>query len=150
MDRYASATVLYLSFWMVLISTAHGQQSQSSAPGGVSIGRDNNNSPITINPDPNKRSCRDPTHGIERYERSFPVTRESPEMGGGHNQTEWCDSLIENLRGEFPGGNFTPLDSGEHTNNHCPPFNCPQYVYTCTVQVQADPVYALAVGPECR
>lgn len=129
-----------------------GQNSPSStiAQGGVVIGRDNNNSPITINPDPNKRSCRDPSHGVEKYGRTLAVTRDSPEMGGGHNQSEWCNNLIGALRGEFPGGSFQSTGSGEHINNHCAPFNCPQYVYTCTVQVQADPVYVDKISPACR
>jgi len=77
---------------------------------------------------------------IERYGREFDVTRESVEMGGGHNQTEWCDSLKGTLRGEFPGADLSFVRSGEHINNHCPPFNCPQYVYQCTVHVKADPI----------
>ncbi len=114
------------------------------------LGRDNRNSPITINPDVNTLSCRHPSHGVERYQRSFPVTMTSPEMGGGHSQPEWCNSAKGTLAGQYPGGNFSVTGSSESTKNHCSPFNCPQYTYVCTLQVDADPVYKVAVGPECR
>jgi len=77
---------------------------------------------------------------VEGYAREFDVTRESPEMGGGHNQSEWCDTLKATLRGEHPGAQFAVVRSGEHTNNHCAPLNCPQYTYTCTIHVKADPI----------
>jgi hypothetical protein len=117
---------------------------------GVAIGRDNVNSPITINPAPHSQPCRDPSHGIERYQRVLPpVVITSEEMGGGHTQPEWCNRAIQSLAGTYRDGRFTVLSSGESTQNHCPPFNCPQYTYTCTIQVQADPVYKSAIGPEC-
>jgi hypothetical protein len=134
----------------VMLPPRQGSAGQTvTAPGGVAVGG-NANGPITINPDPNKRTCRDPSHGVERYARTLAVTRESPEMGGGHNQGEWCNTLIGTLRGEFPGSAFTRVTSSEHTNNHCSPFNCPQYVYSCTVQVQADPVYVEKASQACR
>jgi hypothetical protein len=85
----------------------------------------------TPRPDPNR---------VPRYTREFDVTRESPEMGGSHNQGEWCTNVIGTLRGEHPQGQFSVVTSGEHINNHCSPFNCPQYVYKCTVHVKTDPV----------
>lgn len=75
-----------------------------------------------------------------RYTREFDVTRESPELGGGHNQGEWCSNVIGTLRGEHPQGQFSVVTKGEHINNHCSPFNCPQYVYSCTVHIKTDPV----------
>lgn len=121
-----------------------------SAPNGVAAGRDINNSPITINPDPNTLSCRHPTHGVEHYQRTFAETKTSGEMGGGHTQDEWCNSAIGTLSGQYPGGNFTVTGKSESSRNHCWPSNCPQYTYVCTIKVEADPVYRVAVGPECR
>jgi hypothetical protein len=137
-----------------VLANAGSDKAVVSAPNGVAngvaVGRDNNNSPITINPDVNTLSCRHPSHGVERYQRSFPVTMTSPEMGGGHSQPEWCNNAKATLAGQFPGGNFSVSGSSESTKNHCPPFNCPQYTYVCTLKVDADPVYKVAVGPECR
>jgi hypothetical protein len=117
---------------------------------GVAVGRDAINSPITVNPAPHSQPCRDPSHGVERYQRVLPgVVMTSEEMGGGHNQGEWCNRAKQTLAGTYRDGRFTVLSSGESTNNHCAPFNCPQYTYTCTFQVEADPVYVSAVGPEC-
>jgi hypothetical protein len=94
--------------------------------------------PILVSAMSVPRDCSGRT--VERYGREFDVTRESPEMGGGHTQPEWCESMKATLRGEQPGADFSVVRSGEHTNNHCSPFNCPQYVYTCTIHVRADPV----------
>jgi hypothetical protein len=121
------------------------QQSQTNSPGAVMGGRD-----VTINPDPEKLTCRHSSHGVERYQRAFNVTRTSGEMGGGHTQDEWCNNVIGALSGEYPGGNFSVVGKDERSKNHCWPSNCPQYTYICTVRVEADPVYKAAVGPECR
>jgi hypothetical protein len=96
-------------------------------------------------------ACRDPSHGIERYAREFDTTKESPEMGGGHSQPEWCNSVIQALRGENPTGSvFSAVSSGEHSRSSCAPLNCPLYTYSCTVHVKADPVYALKDSPACK
>jgi hypothetical protein len=117
---------------------------------GVVIGRDNNNSPITINPAPHSQPCRHPSHGIERYGRILPPSViTSEEMGGGHSKEEWCTKAIQSLAGSYPDGRFTVVSSGDSVKNHCVIVNCPQYTYTCTIQVEADPVYKSAVGPEC-
>lgn len=103
-----------------------------------------------LNSPPEAKACRDPSHGIERYEREFNVTRQSAEMGGGHGQAEWCNNAIAILRGEHPGAAFTVVSSGERTRNHCPPANCPQYTYICTINVRASPVYIEKVSSACR
>jgi hypothetical protein len=121
------------------------QQSQTNSPGAIMGGRD-----VTINPDPEKRTCRHSSHGVERYQRAFNVTRTSGEMGGGHTQDEWCNNVIGTLSGEFPGGSFTIAGKDERSKNHCWPSNCPQYTYICTVRVEADLVYKAAAGPECH
>ena len=69
-----------------------------------------------------------------------PTSFVSREMGGGHNQGELCTNVIGTLRGEHPQDQFSVVTKGEHTNNHCSPFNCPQYVYACTIHVKTDPV----------
>jgi hypothetical protein len=99
---------------------------------------------------PQEKACRDPSHGVERYAREFDVTRESPEMGGGHSQPEWCNNLMGTLRGEQPLGQFSVVSSGEHTNNHCAPFNCPQYVYSCTIHVKTDPIWIEKISSACK
>lgn len=100
-------------------------------------------------PGKQSRACRIPSNGVDHYTREFDVTRDSPEMGGGHTQDEWCKTMISELRGEHPYAAFKVLTKSEHTNNHCPPFNCPQYVYKCTVHVWADPVFKLKVSSAC-
>ena len=94
--------------------------------------------------------CRDPSHGIERYGRTFTVQRTSPEMGGGHGQDEWCQNAISVLRGEFPGAEFSKVNSSESSRSHCPPFNCPQYTYYCTIKIQADPIYNERPSSACH
>jgi hypothetical protein len=95
--------------------------------------------PILVNAMTAPKDCSG--RAIQRFDREFDVTRDSPEMGGGHNQGEWCATLKAIIASEQkPGTNITVVRSGEHTNNHCAPLNCPQYVYTCTVHVKADPI----------
>jgi hypothetical protein len=74
------------------------------------------------------------------FGRELNVVRTSPEMGGGHNQNEWCTNAINSLRGEQPNAQFSVVGSNESTRNHCAPFNCPQYTYTCNIHIKADPI----------
>jgi hypothetical protein len=93
--------------------------------------------------------CRTENNGVERWGREFNTARTSPEMGGGHTQQEWCDTVINIVRGENPKSEITIGGSSETSQNHCAPFNCPQYQYTCTVHVKTDPIYYLKISPEC-
>src|SRR3569832_468807 len=77
------------------------------------------------------KACRDKSHGGERYQREFDVTRTSHWMGGGYSQEPWCRAVINQLRGEHPEGVFTTISSSEEKKNTCVPFICPQYQYTC-------------------
>lgn len=93
--------------------------------------------------------CRDPSHGVERYGRQIEVTRESGWRGGGFNQGAWCSQLTSMLQGENPGATIRVLSSSESSKSTCAPFNCPQYNYRCSVQVQADPIYVLRISDAC-
>lgn len=105
---------------------------------------------LTKPPIPEQKSCRDPSNGIERYNREFDVQRNSPEMSGGHSQPEWCNTMTANLRGEHPLGVFSVLNSSESSRSGCAPFNCPLYTYSCTIHVKTDPIYFDKVSPACR
>ena len=94
-------------------------------------------------------ACRDATHGVDRYQREFNVTRESGWHGGGYSQPRWCEDVMSMLRGEHPQALLTQVSSGEVSRNSCAPANCPQYNYTCTVRVQTDPLYKEAVSSAC-
>lgn len=90
---------------------------------------------------PSTKTCRLPAHGVESYQRSFDVTRESGWRGGGYDQNRWCGDVIGILRGEHPAAVFSVKSQGENSESKCPPFNCPQYNYTCTIEVKTDPLY---------
>lgn len=77
---------------------------------------------------------------ILQYGRELDVVRTSPEMGGGHNQSEWCTTAINMLRGEQPTAQFSVTGSSESQRNHCSPLNCPQYTYQCNIHIRADPI----------
>jgi hypothetical protein len=68
-------------------------------------------------------------------EQNFSVTRQSGWRGGGYNQGAWCNDLIAILKGEHPQGRFQVAASSEQNESRCAPFKCPQYNYSCTVQV---------------
>jgi hypothetical protein len=95
------------------------------------------------------RACRDSSHGVERYARTFEVTRESSWMGGGYDQGKWCNDAISVLRGEHPNAQFSVVGSSENSESRCAPFNCPQYRSRCTVRVQADPIYVERPSQAC-
>jgi hypothetical protein len=92
-------------------------------------------------PESGSRKCRDPSHGIERYLREFDVTRDSGWRGGGYDPGRWCNDVVGELKGQFPSGRFNITGKNERSESKCAPFNCPQYLYTCTVRVQTEPVY---------
>ncbi len=94
--------------------------------------------------------CRHPSHGVERYQREFDVTRTSNWMGGGYDPTRWCNDVVAMVRGEQPAGSIVEA-GGRHEDqqNTCNPFNCPQYRYTCTVHVKADPLYKEQASRAC-
>jgi hypothetical protein len=94
--------------------------------------------------------CRDPSLGIESFGKTLTISQESGWLGGGHSQTQWCDNLIGKLRSNYPDGTFTVLGTSETSRSACKPFNCPQYNYTCTVKVQAEPIYVEKASPVCR
>jgi hypothetical protein len=71
-------------------------------------------------------------------------------MGGGHNQTEWCNNFINGVRSRYPADSyFKIVASSESSKSACAPFNCPQYKYSCTVSVQSDPIYFEKVSLAC-
>lgn len=94
-------------------------------------------------------ACRNPAHGLERFDTDQVETQISNFMGGGFDQTKWCSQVIANLRTRFPDAEFKIQNSSEHTKNSCAPFNCPQYQYSCSVEVRVHPIYKLARSPEC-
>ena len=93
--------------------------------------------------------CRDKSHGVERYQRVFEVTRDSSWMGGGFDPTKWCNQVIQGLRGEHPDGKFEVVRKSERSESKCKPFNCPQYLYFCTVRVHTDPLYIEKESSAC-
>lgn len=113
---------------------------------------------LGVNPEPiiepkkalTPKACRDPSHGIERYARSFNVERSSNWMGGGYDQNKWCNDVIASLRGEYQDSKFEVVSKSENTKNTCAPFNCPQYMYFCTVKVDTDPIYIEKISDACK
>jgi hypothetical protein len=96
------------------------------------------------------RTCRIPANGIERYARSFSVTRNSDWRSGGSNPVEWCNVVLTQVRAENPGARVQVSAPMEESRDSCRPLNCRQYRYTCTVAVEADPIYKAASSPECH
>ncbi|MBY5794992.1 patatin-like phospholipase family protein [Rhizobium leguminosarum] len=94
--------------------------------------------------------CRDPSHGIEKSGKSEMISRPSGWVGGGSNPTAWCNNLISDLKPDYsPDTVFTVVSTSEASRSSCKPFNCAQYQYFCTVQVNSEPVYFSKVSPAC-
>lgn len=106
-------------------------------------------SPVVLTT-PAPKACRDRTHGVERYQRVFPVARDSNWMGGGFNQSAWCSQVIAELRGQHPDGSFRVMAQSEDSHTTCAPLNCPQYQYHCTVEVSTDPLFVERISSACK
>lgn len=119
--------------WDKVVGHAHGTSTGASAPS-----------------DTGPKVCRDKSHGIERYARSFTVERTSLWMGGGYSQDPWCNDVIAQQRGQVPDAEFNVLAKSEDKKNTCAPFNCPQYQYYCKVEVHADPIYEEKASSACK
>lgn len=100
-------------------------------------------------PAPRFATCRDPSHGVERYAHTEPLTRESGWRGGGFSQPGWCNQLTSMLKGDHPGSVLKVKSSSEQSRSTCPPFNCPQYNYTCTIEVLSDPIFVERESAAC-
>jgi hypothetical protein len=103
-----------------------------------------------VNPPATPRACRDKSHGVERYAKTFVHEEKSNWMGGGYSQDPWCNDVIGRLRGENPEAEFKVLAKSEDKKDTCSPFNCPQYQYYCKVQVDTDPVYIEKLDSACK
>lgn len=144
-------SAIFILTYVLLPFVSLGQQSQSSVHGGgTSAGRHIMDSKITDNnnPDLDILTCRHPSHGVESYQRTFSVTKASPELDGRLGRDKWCNYVTNSLAREFPGGKFTVLSADERQRIHS--FNFLGYIYTCAVRVNADPVYKIAAGPTCH
>jgi hypothetical protein len=136
----------------LLACLALGQSSgwaQQTAPHGNAAGVNNGSQTTNNYARPEPRACRISSNGIEFYQTHVQKTLVSPEMGGGHSQPEWCNTAKAQLQGDFKNANFTVAGSSEISRNHCSPFNCPQYTYTCVINVEADPVYKEKISSDC-
>ncbi|MBY3544795.1 patatin-like phospholipase family protein [Rhizobium laguerreae] len=95
-------------------------------------------------------ACRDPSHGVERYQIDNVIKRTSDWMQGGHSRTEWCDTVISSLRPDYSADALLEIaDTSEETRSTCRPFNCVQYRYTCSVRVRAGPIYNEKASAAC-
>lgn len=97
------------------------------------------------------RPCRDISHGIERYARTFDVTQTSGWKEGGYSQVPWCNDVKAELRRTYPDADLETAASSERSRNHgCKPLKCMKYQYTCTIHVKADPIYKEALTGACN
>ena len=131
-----------------------GSSNATQAPTTQHISGDNNiqftGSNNVVNPPATPRPCRDKSHGVERYARTFEHEETSGWMGGGYSQDPWCNNVIGRLRGENPDADFKVIAKSENKKNTCAPFNCPQYQYYCKVEVQTDPIYIEKLDSACK
>lgn len=128
------ATIFFTAISDVGICSYGYAQEQNNTRNSVLIGRDANGAKITIN----KETCS--PGRAKGFGRELDVSRDSGWRGGGYDPTRWCNDMISTLRGDYPQGVFNVVSKSEDTKNTCSPFNCPQYIYKCTVHIKADPI----------
>ena len=115
----------------------------------VNVNGSNNVVSSSIQQSLGPKACRDKSHGVESFGHTFEVERNSAWMGGGSDQQKWCSQVISELRGQYPDGLFEVISSSERSESKCSPFNCPQYMYFCTVRVKDDPIYREKMSSAC-
>ena len=103
-----------------------------------------------INPPRQPTPCRDKTHGVESYGRTFVTEKKSNWMGGGYSQDPWCNDVINELRAQHPDGAFKVLAKSEDSKTTCAPFNCPQYQYYCKVEAKVEPIFVEKLTSACK
>jgi hypothetical protein len=104
---------------------------------------------------PPKHICRNPSNGVERYTTELDVTGDSGWRRTARYEIGYCNELVSQLRGKtdqngrlmYPNGDFVILTGTWKQQSRCPPLNCPEYQYTCTVHVRANPLYKAAASP---
>ena len=99
---------------------------------------------------PQPQACRDPSNGIERFEVKATQTLSSGWRPGGSSPGAWCNDAQAQLKAKFEQPTFRILSMSEESRDSCAPFRCVQYMYHCTLEVQASPVFKYAVSPACR
>ena len=93
---------------------------QTAGSGNVLIAGSNNS--VTIAPSsPKPVACRDESHGVEEYARTFEVDKYSSWLGGGFDQAKWCTQVINELRGLHPKGKLEIISSSERSESKCAP-----------------------------
>lgn len=103
-----------------------------------------------VNPPPQARPCRDKSHGVERYARTFVADKTSNWMGGGYSQDPWCNDVVNELKAQHPEGDFSVLEKSEAHKDTCPPFNCVQYQYYCKIEAKVEPIYVEKLSSACE
>lgn len=96
-----------------------------------------------------EKTCRHPSHGIERYQGNFVATENSGWRKGGYDQTKWCNDYLSMLKARYPESKLEVVSKSERNRDSCPPFRCIQYRYECSVRVQRKPIYREAASPYC-
>ena len=89
------------------------------------------------------------SHGIERYSIDQNFSGQSGWRSGGYNQNQWCGEYTAQLRGKYPDAVFVKKGSSEQRRSRCNPFNCPEYQYTCVINIKANPVFKEIVSDAC-
>lgn len=131
------------------VSPTVSASQSASGSGNIQIAGSDNSVTLAA-PPANPVACRDETHGLERYARTFEVDKNSSWLGGGFDQTKWCTQVIAELRGQHPKGKFEVITSSEKSESKCAPLNCPQYMYYCKVKIEADPMFNEKLTAACK
>jgi hypothetical protein len=126
------------------ITPAHSQSASGSAPNGITNSNNTVKNQTINNYAPNRTAPGCVGQKISAYGREYDVNRDSGWRGGGNGYStgNWCNDLKGMLQGEHPRADLeiVPSSASEDRKNTCSPFNCPQYLYHCTIHVKDDPI----------
>lgn len=103
----------------------------------------------TVQPDGYK-SCRDISHGVERFANAEPVKQNSGRVGGGHSQPWWCQEMKNRYQAARPGLQivWTNQTSGESSSKDWK--GHVTYNYWCQVTAHWNPIYRLRATQACE
>lgn len=102
----------------------------------------------TVPPEFEFTECRDPAHGVERFQYSETVGLESGWVRGGYSQPWWCEQVRQRKQ-QAVGQSITWEAPTSSERSRRDVFGHVEYKYTCKITASWSPIYNIKRTPSC-
>lgn len=96
-----------------------------------------------------EKLCRDPSHGIERYEFSDTVEQNSGWVASGYNEAWWCQKMKNDYQSNRPDISIIWGNQVSSQRYNKDSFGHVTYNYYCKVTAKWNPIYNLKHSEAC-